>query len=55
MKTDERTNYNHPQGVQHDNETPLPKKPSVLFIVTTVSIILGFVTAIAMAYNGITH
>lgn len=55
MKTDAGTNVNHPEGVQRDSETPTPKKPSVLFIVTTVSIILGFIAVVIMNYNGITH
>ncbi|MDX2228377.1 MAG: hypothetical protein NW220_01975 [Leptolyngbyaceae cyanobacterium bins.349] len=57
MQTDERPNLNQAQdpGVQHDSETPLPKKPSVLFIASTLTIIVTFVIVIAMAYNGITH
>jgi hypothetical protein len=45
----------HDPGVQHDSETPLPKKPSVLFVASTLTIVVTFVIVIAMAYNGITH
>ncbi|MBE9182677.1 hypothetical protein IQ268_29510 [Oculatella sp. LEGE 06141] len=39
-------NSSDPYGVQHDSETPLPKKPSFLFIVTTS---LGVITIILLA------
>lgn len=57
MQTDGRPEINklHDSGVQHDSETSLPKKPSVLFVVTTLTIVVTFVVIIAMAYNGITH
>jgi hypothetical protein len=40
-------------GVQHDNETPLPKKPSLLFI---GSIAIGVLTILLLtlnAYHGV--
>ena len=57
MKTDENLNINQAQGqdIQRDSETPLPQKPSVLFITTTLFIIVTFITVIVMAYNGLTH
>jgi hypothetical protein len=42
-------------GVQHDSETPLPQKPSVLFISTTVGIIITFILVVVLSYNGLTH
>lgn len=57
MQTDNQPNINELQdpGVQHDSETPLPKKPSVLFVASTVSIVVTFIVIVVMAYNGITH
>lgn len=57
MQTDEKANIRQKQnpGVQHDSETPLPKKPSVLFAGTTLAIVITFIIVIAMAYNGLVH
>ncbi len=57
MQTDEKANIRQKQdpGVQHDSETPLPQKPSVLFAGTTLAIIITFILVIAMAYNGLSH
>lgn len=40
-------------GVQHDSETPLPKKPSVLFIVSTSIGVITLILLTVSAYYGI--
>lgn len=57
MQTGEKANIKQKQdpGVQHDSETPLAKKPSVLFGGTTLAIIITFIIVVAMAYNGLVH
>jgi len=52
---DPKINELHDPGVQHDAETPLPKKPSVLFIASTLTIVVTFITVVVLAYNGINH
>lgn len=44
-----------PLGVQRDSETPLPQKPSVLFVGSTVAIVITFIIVTILAYNGIAH
>ena len=50
MTTNKTTdpNQHQPAGVQLDNETPLPKKPSVLFIAATS---IGIVTIILLSVS----
>ncbi len=57
MQSEERANLKtaEPTGVQKDSETPVPQKPSVLFLGATA---IGVVTIIVLAisaYHGITH
>lgn len=55
MKTETRSNQVETPGVQHDSETPLPKKPSFLFIIST-SLGLGTLILLAVsAYYGMAH
>lgn len=57
MKPEQSFNHNAPQptGVQHDSETPLPKKPSFLFIISTTIGVLTIILLAVSAYHGITH
>ena len=55
MKTETSTNQVNQAdlGVQHDSETPLPKKPSLLFI---LSVSIGVITIALLtfsAYHGV--
>ncbi|MDX2240959.1 MAG: hypothetical protein NW224_09770 [Leptolyngbyaceae cyanobacterium bins.302] len=54
MQTNKRPSIHNPQdpGVQRDSDTPIPQKPSFLFISTTLAIVITFITVVAMAYNG---
>jgi hypothetical protein len=55
----EKTTFNpeapQPTGVQHDSETPLPKKPSFLYLVSTTIGVLLIILLATSAYHGITH
>lgn len=42
-----------PTGVQHDSETPLPQKPSVLFLVSTSIGVLGIILLALQIYSGL--
>jgi hypothetical protein len=42
-----------PAGVQRDSETPLPKKPSLLFIVSTSLGVLIIILLAFSAYHGV--
>jgi hypothetical protein len=42
-------------GVQHDSETPLPKKPSFLFLISTSIGVITIILLAVTAYNGIAH
>lgn len=55
MKTEETTNPHQSEStpVQHDSETPLPQKPSFLFIVSTSLGVLTILILAASAYYGI--
>jgi hypothetical protein len=57
MKSKESFDHNAPQptGVQHDSETPLPQKPSFLFIVSTSIGVITIILLTVSAYHGITH
>lgn len=44
-----------PTGVQRDSETPMPKKPSFLFLVSTSVGILVIIILAASAYYGVAH
>lgn len=44
-----------PSGVQRDSETPLPKKPSFLFILSTSIGVITLILLSISAYHGITH
>lgn len=62
MKSGEKLNPNHlkatgvqPQGVQDDNATPVPQKPSFLFLVSTLIGVITLVVLSISAYHGITH
>ena len=44
-----------PKGVQHDSETPLRKKPSLLFIVSTSIGVLVILLLTFSAYYGMAH
>lgn len=46
-------NQHQPTGVQYDSETPLPKKPSVLFLAATSIGVLTIILLAASAYYGI--
>lgn len=57
MKSEERTTVKtgQPAGVQKDSATPVPQKPSFLFLgATAIGVITIIVLAIS-AYHGITH
>ncbi|MBW4419578.1 MAG: hypothetical protein KME13_10150 [Myxacorys californica WJT36-NPBG1] len=51
MKTD--SDQVKTPGVQHDSETPLPQKPSLLFIVSTSIGVLTLIAVAAGAYYGV--
>lgn len=57
MKPEESSNPNasQPTGVQRDSETPLPKKPSFLYLVSTTIGVLAIILLAVSAYHGITH
>ncbi|HEY9880473.1 MAG TPA: hypothetical protein V6D29_18590 [Leptolyngbyaceae cyanobacterium] len=42
-----------PTGVQHDSETPLPKKPSVLFLLSTSIGVIGIILLSLQIYHGL--
>jgi hypothetical protein len=44
-----------PTGVQKDSETPTPKKPSVLFLVSTSIGVLLIILLVSSAYFGVAH
>lgn len=50
MKSDKSLDPNtlEPTGVQHDRETPIPQKPSFLFL---VSVSLGVLLILLLAYS----
>jgi hypothetical protein len=50
MKPEEKLHSTvaQPTGVQRDSETPVPKKPSVLFIVSTS---IGVLTILLLVFN----
>ncbi len=62
MKSEEKLTPNHlkatgvqPEGVQDDSATPIPQKPSFLFLVSTL---IGVITLVVLAisgYHGITQ
>lgn len=53
MKTEGTTHQTKSTPVQRDSETPVPQKPSFLFIVSTSLGILVILIAAASAYYGI--
>jgi hypothetical protein len=55
MKTEETTNFNKSgqAPVQRDSETPLAKKPSVLYIGSIVLGVITIITLVASAYHGV--
>ncbi|WP_190483185.1 hypothetical protein [Pseudanabaena sp. FACHB-2040] len=55
MKSDQNIDPQtlEPTGVQRDSETPTPKKPSVLFLLSTSIGILLIVLLSFSIYNGI--
>lgn len=55
MKSDQNLNPQtlEPTGVQHDSETPLPQKPSVLFLASTTIGVLGIILLALSIYNGL--
>ena len=53
MTTEEPKNTNQTDAVQHDSETPLPKKPSVLFILSTSIGLITILTVVISAYRGV--
>jgi hypothetical protein len=54
VKSDEtRVVPGEPAGVQKDSATPLPQKPSFLFIATTVLVVLTIIAVTFSAYQGI--
>lgn len=44
-----------PEGVQKDGETPVPQKPSFLFLVSTVIGVATIIIVSISAYQGLTH
>lgn len=50
MKSDKSLDPNtlEPTGVQHDSETPIPQKPSFLFL---ASVSLGVLLILLLAYS----
>jgi hypothetical protein len=57
MKPEETFDPNAPQptDVQRDSETPLAKKPSFLFIISTTIGVPTIILLAVSAYHGITH
>ncbi|MBD1928494.1 hypothetical protein H6F74_19905 [Trichocoleus sp. FACHB-90] len=55
MKTEDtkNTNTSEQTPVQHDSETPLPKKPSFLFIISTSVGLITIITVVISLYRGI--
>ena len=55
MKTEETTNFNKSgqAPVQRDSETPVPQKPSVLYIGSIVLGVITIITLAASAYHGV--
>lgn len=52
MTSENPTKQAETPGVQYDSETPLPKKPSVLFLVSISLGIATLITVAASAYYG---
>lgn len=44
-----------PEGVQKDSETPAPKKPSVLFLVSTLIGVATIIILSISAFHGVTQ
>ena len=57
MKTEEGKiiDSGQPTGVQHDAETPIPQKPSFLFITSALLVVAVLVLVIARGYYGLAH
>lgn len=57
MKSEERTTLKttQPTGVQKDSETPMPQKPSFLFLGATAIGVITIIVLAVSAYHGITH
>jgi hypothetical protein len=57
MQSEERANLKtaEPTGVQKDSETPIPQKPSFLFLGATAIGVITILVVAASAYYGITH
>ncbi len=57
MKSEERTTLKNaqPTGVQKDSETPVPQKPSFLFLGATAIGVITIIVLAVSAYHGITH
>jgi hypothetical protein len=57
MKSEERTTLQtaEPTGVQKDSATPIPQKPSFLFLGATAIGVITIIVLAVSAYHGITH
>jgi hypothetical protein len=55
MAIENSTNQIETPGVQHDSETPVPKKPSLLFIISVSLGVLTLILVSASAYYGVAH
>ncbi len=57
MKTEEGKviDPGQPTGVQRDSETPIPQKPSFLFITSALLVITILVLVISRGYFGLAH
>lgn len=57
MKSEERANLQttEPTGVQKNSETPIPQKPSFLFLGATAIGVITLIVLAVSAYHGITH
>ncbi|MBD2084144.1 MULTISPECIES: hypothetical protein [unclassified Coleofasciculus] len=53
MTTEQPKNPNQTDAVQHDSETPLAKKPSVLFILSTSIGLITIITVVISVYRGV--
>lgn len=53
MAIENSTKQAETPGVQHDDETPLPKKPSLLFIISTSVGVLTLILVAASAFYGL--
>ncbi len=57
MQSEERTNIKtaEPAGVQKDSQTPIPQKPSFLFLGATAIGVITIIVLAVSAYHGIAH